>query len=105
MARRDLGANALTVLSAVGRGYRYGFDVMEATDLASGAVYRALARLMELGLVTSKWEAAALALKEKRPRRRYYEITDAGKTELEEARERLRAFARLAFGRGLPAKN
>jgi DNA-binding PadR family transcriptional regulator len=99
MARRQLGQSTLSVLSAVAQGYQYGFDIMDATRLQSGTVYRALGRLEDLGLVKSHWEPAKLALEEKRPRRRYYAISAAGRRELAEAQERYRALARgLAAG-------
>jgi DNA-binding PadR family transcriptional regulator len=72
---------------------------MDATGLQSGTVYRALGRLEDLGLVKSHWEAAKRALEEKRPRRRYYEVSTEGKRELVEAREHFRALAQnLAAG-------
>ena len=43
---------------------------------AHGTLYKALGRLEELGLLTSRWEDAAAA--EGRPRRRLYELTGAG---------------------------
>ena len=51
MARRQPGQSTLSVLSAVVQGCQYGFDVIDATGLASWTVYRALARLEGLGLV------------------------------------------------------
>jgi PadR family transcriptional regulator PadR len=99
MPRRQLGQSTLSVLAAVAQGYKYGFDIMDATRLQSGTVYRALARLEDLGLVKSHWESATVALEEKRPRRRYYAIRAAGRRELAEARDRFRAAARsLAVG-------
>jgi DNA-binding PadR family transcriptional regulator len=72
---------------------------MDATGLQSGTVYRALGRLEDLGLVKSHWEPAKVALEEKRPRRRYYEVSAEGKRELAEARERFRSLAQdLAIG-------
>jgi PadR family transcriptional regulator, regulatory protein PadR len=41
-----------------------------------GTLYKALARLEELGLLASRWEDAAAA--EGRPRRRLYELTGQG---------------------------
>ncbi len=41
-----------------------------------GTLYKALGRLEEFGLVTSRWEDAVAA--EGRPRRRLYELTGAG---------------------------
>ena len=43
---------------------------------AHGTLYKALGRLEEAGLLTSRWEDAAVA--EGRPRRRLYELTSAG---------------------------
>ena len=57
--------------------------------LKSGSVYRALSRLEEFGLTRSKWENARIAIEEKRPRRRYYEITARGTTELASTRDAL----------------
>ena len=86
--------NALTVLSAVARGHRYGFDVMDATGLPSGTVYPALSRLESCGYLRSRWESAAVAHREKRPPRRYYEMTPAGREALAEALDRYRTLAR-----------
>jgi hypothetical protein len=44
---------------------------------AHGTLYKALGRLEELGLLTSRWEDAAAAA-EGRPRRRLYELTGEG---------------------------
>ena len=56
---------------------------------AHGTLYKALSRLEEFGLVTSRWEDAAAAA-EGRPRRRLYELSGegarvAGRTLAEEA--------------------
>ncbi len=88
---RALGNAAIAVLAALASGYKYGFDIMDHTGLKSGSVYRALSRLEELRLASSKWEGARIAVQEKRPRRRYYEITDAGHVELAATRENLAA--------------
>jgi PadR family transcriptional regulator, regulatory protein PadR len=42
-----------------------------------GTLYKALGRLEEFGLLTSRWEDAAAAV-EGRPRRRLYELTGEG---------------------------
>lgn len=92
-----VGEGALLVLAAVARGCRFGFDIMDEIGLKSGSVYRALSRLEELELVESSWEDAGEALREKRPRRRYYRLTERGRSELAAARARLLDFAeRLA---------
>jgi PadR family transcriptional regulator PadR len=94
MGTRSLGLSTLTVLHAIAGGCRYGFDVIDATGLQSGTVYRALSRLEGLRLVTSKWEAASEALREKRPRRKYYEVTSRGEQELTATRKQLRALTK-----------
>jgi DNA-binding PadR family transcriptional regulator len=43
---------------------------------AHGTLYKALSRLEEFGLLTSRWEDAAAA--EGRPRRRLYDVTGEG---------------------------
>ena len=87
------GDAALLVLAALGRGSRFGFDIMDETGLKSGSVYRALSRLEALRLVESSWEDAEEALREKRPRRRYYRLTPKGREELTSARARLLVIA------------
>ena len=77
------------VLQAVSRGYRYGFDIMDATGLRSGTIYPILRRLEEAGLLRGRWERVAEAHRDNRPQRRLYEITAAGMDFLEEAAERL----------------
>ena len=88
--------SALAVLSAISRSVRYGFDIMDATDLPSGTVYPILRRLEDDGLAKSRWEREGAARREQRPPRRYYELTGAGETRLAEARARYRALESLA---------
>jgi PadR family transcriptional regulator PadR len=52
---------------------------------AHGTLYKALSRLEEFGLLTSRWEDAA-AVAEGRPRRRLYELTGDGAHVAERAR-------------------
>jgi len=78
------------VLHALANGYGHGFDVIDATGLASGTVYPILRRLEEEGLVTGRWESVSIAREEQRPPRRYYELTAAGEKVLERALERYR---------------
>ena len=97
MSRSDpaLSYTGLFVLQALARGYRFGFDVMEATGLPSGTVYPALRRLEALELVTSDWENDGRAREMGRPRRRYYELTAAGRRRLADAEARYRALGKL----------
>ena len=93
MATKALSVGTVMVLHALARGHRYGFDLMEQTGLTSGTVYPALERLETLGLAHSNWEDAQVAHDEKRPPRRYFEITDEGKHKLIEGLDRYRALA------------
>lgn len=97
MPKSKLPVGTVMVLHALARGHRYGFDVLEQTGLTSGTVYPALERLETLGFARSQWEDAEVARGEKRPPRRYFEITPAGKVELIEALERYKALAPLTI--------
>ena len=83
--KRSLGNVQIQILEAMARGVGHGFDLMDETGLPSGTVYPALSRLERDGLVTSHWENARIAQKEKRPPRRYYELTSDGRERLAEA--------------------
>ncbi len=91
--KRRLSFTAFSVLYALMNGYRYGFDIMEATGLASGTVYPVLSRLERDGLVRSSWEDEARAAQEGRPARRYYEVSRDGAAALREAVLMLRGIA------------
>jgi DNA-binding PadR family transcriptional regulator len=85
------------VLHALANGLRHGFDVIEATGLASGTVYPILRRLEREGLVSAAWEDAMIAQEEQRPPRRYYELTAAGRGLLASAVERYPVPRAIAF--------
>jgi PadR family transcriptional regulator PadR len=86
---RPLGYATLAVLKALAEGHRYGFDVIDHTGLPSGTVYPALSTLNRRKLVESAWEEPDRAQADGRPRRRYYELTTAGRAMLRESLERL----------------
>lgn len=90
-----LSYTALFVLQAVAQGKRFGFDIMDATQLPSGTVYPALRRLEAMGLVGSSWEDDGRARRDGRPRRRNYQLTKTGREQLVEAEARYRAVSRL----------
>jgi PadR family transcriptional regulator, regulatory protein PadR len=79
------------VLEALSRGYHYGFDIMDATNLPSGTVYPILRRLERETMVTSEWEAEGVAQTEQRPPRRYYDLTAEGRKALADTTARYRA--------------
>jgi len=93
---RPLGFSTVQVLQAIASGYVYGFDIMDATGLPSGTVYPALNKLEQSGFVKSRWEDARIARREKRPPRRSYEITGAGREALAEVVAQYRKLQRLA---------
>ena len=84
------------VLDALAQGVRHGFDIIDLTALPSGTVYPILRRLEREALVSAHWEDAAIAHDEQRPPRRYYELTDSGKTVLKTALARYRVPRALA---------
>ena len=70
-------------------GYLIAKEIKEHADnrllTAYGTLYRALARLEAMGLLESRWEDAALAAEEHRPRRRLYTLTPAGEEAVTDA--------------------
>jgi DNA-binding PadR family transcriptional regulator len=95
-----------TILQAIAAGYRYGFDIIDATGLAGGTVYPALRRLEDAGHLTASWESEHIARAEPRPARRYYELTRAGRAALAAAalRYRLAEPAPPTRGRARPSR-
>jgi PadR family transcriptional regulator PadR len=80
----------LEILSqSPGHGYAVITALRERTDgsldLTEGAVYPALHRLEDLGLLASEWQSVAGR------RRRLYRLTDAGRTSLSGERREWRA--------------
>jgi len=92
---RRIGYATAALLRAIERGYRYGLDMMDATGLPSGTVYPTLTRLEGRGLVAGLWEAQSIAGREKRPRRRYYRLTAAGRSALADS---VKLYGSLADG-------
>ena len=70
-------------------GYDMARQLAAATDRQSlaayGTLYRALARLEEMGMLTSRWENPALARRDNRPPRRLYSLTRNGRAVAREA--------------------
>ncbi len=84
-----------TVLLAIRNGHRYGFDIRDATGLPDGTVYPLLRRLERRGVLAGKWEEEAEAKAERRPQRRYYELTPVGEESMAEIETRFPALPRL----------
>ncbi len=82
---RRIGLGTVAILQALDAGHRFGFDLLDATGLSAGTVYPALERLEDLGFVRSRWESEAVAHRDARPARRYFEITATGRRALTDA--------------------
>lgn len=104
MFQRRLSYAALSVLHAVACGVRYGFDIMDRTELPSGTVYPALSRLERDGYVKSQWEDLRKAHGDRRPPRRYYRITAHGERALGGALQRFRTSKSLRGATVNPAR-
>lgn len=91
MAPRPLGWATTAVLRAIREGRGFGADIMDVTDLSGGSVYKILRRVERRDLVEGRWEDPEIAEAERRPRRRYYQLTPAGEAALDEALDRFRA--------------
>ena len=104
MSRRETMTFAtLNVLQAIAKGYRYGFDVMDATGLPDGTVYPILRRLERRGVLEGVWEDEAVARAEQRPARRYYRLTPVGEEAMGEVLERFPTLHRLFDAGTAPA--
>jgi len=73
-----LAFGQVSILHAIAAGNRFGFDIMDATGITSGTVYPALDKLESAGYLESRWEDAKVARRDKRPPRRYFDLTAAG---------------------------
>jgi PadR family transcriptional regulator PadR len=100
MSRRR-GYGTLATLNAIARGYRHGFDIIDATGLPSGTIYPALGKLEADGFIQSRWEDPLEARRDKRPPRRYYELRPAGTRLLEELLAQYRDIEALPRSRAL----
>lgn len=58
----------------------WGYELAKASGVRSGVLYPILRRMMEEGWLSDGWQDATEA--QGRPPRRYYVITDKGKTAL-----------------------
>jgi len=91
------------VLLAVSRGFRHGFDIMDASGLKSGTVYPILRRLEDAGMVRARWEPVTDARDAGRPPRRYYQLTGVGAKALATAKDQFPGLARTLAAGAEPA--
>ena len=87
MADTDrLGAAAIHILVALGASERHGYSIMQEVEalsdgqmrLAPGTLYTNIKRLLAAGLIEESDERPDPALDDER--RRYYRLTDTGRT-------------------------
>ncbi|GGL41204.1 PadR family transcriptional regulator [Nocardia jinanensis] len=62
-------------------GRHWGYDLGRRSGVRSGVLYPMLTRMLDEGWLTAGWEDPT-TLTERRPPRRYYELTEHGKLEL-----------------------
>jgi PadR family transcriptional regulator PadR len=89
------GTTPLLVLTVIGDGELYGYEIAQriretsggAFAPSEGSLYPALHRLEAEGALTGMWRAS-----DRGPRRRYYRLTKKGQGMLVENRDRWSAF-------------
>ncbi|MCK2243914.1 MULTISPECIES: PadR family transcriptional regulator [unclassified Crossiella] len=82
------------VLALLSRGPRYGFDLVrelaavEGLGTTEGTIYPLLSRLRKDGLLETSWQPS-----DQGPPRRYYELTEPGRTALAGFHRHWRSFS------------
>ena len=99
MTKLDMrtGSTTVMILRLLAEKPMYGYQIVKELqarsegyfDLEQGTLYPALHRLEKDGLVNSQWEVV-----EDGPSRKYYTITEAGRTELEKSAQQWTDFSR-----------
>lgn len=72
---------AVALMSDAG-GRHWGYELSKLSGVRSGVMYPILQRMLNEGWLVDGWEEQLHAGNAKRPPRRYYELTEAGKTAL-----------------------
>jgi PadR family transcriptional regulator PadR len=62
-------------------GRHWGYELFKRSGVRSGVLYPMLTRLLGDGLLADGWEDPA-TIRDRRPPRRYYTVTDKGRQEL-----------------------
>ncbi|MFI6365239.1 PadR family transcriptional regulator [Nocardia sp. NPDC050630] len=73
----------------------WGYDLSRRSGVRSGVLYPILAKMLQEGWLTDGWEDPSTIV-DKRPPRRYYELTDHGKLELAATMRAARADSRFS---------
>ena len=76
-------------------GRHWGYELSKASGVRSGVMYPILQRMLDEAWLTDGWEEQGHVGRAKRPPRRYYELTDAGKAALGAMLDRARRDARF----------
>ncbi|MCR6486811.1 PadR family transcriptional regulator [Amycolatopsis sp. OK19-0408] len=74
---------------------QWGYDLSRRAGVRSGVLYPMLTRMLDEGWLTDGWEDPAATREQKRPPRRYYELTAKGSAELGALLEAARRDARF----------
>jgi PadR family transcriptional regulator PadR len=77
----------------------WGYEVSKRAGIRSGILYPLLHRMLDDGWLEDGWEDPS-EISEKRPPRRYYELTDLGRAELGALASRARSNAHVANLKG-----
>ena len=72
--------SAALMSDAMGR--HWGYELSKQSGVRSGVMYPILQRMLDEGWLIDGWEDQEQVGRAKRPPRRYYKVTDAGKTAL-----------------------
>lgn len=81
--RRTRRARALAaVLLAEPDARHTAYDLRNSSGLRAGSIYDLVNRMMAAGWLTDGWEDPAITRQQKRPPRRYYTVTPAGRAAL-----------------------
>ncbi|MGH3693372.1 MAG: PadR family transcriptional regulator [Pseudonocardiaceae bacterium] len=73
----------------------WGYELSKRSGVRSGVLYPMLTRMLDEGWLTDGWEDPT-TIRDKRPPRRYYELTDKGRLELGAVLQQARRDARFA---------
>ncbi|MCA1707012.1 MAG: PadR family transcriptional regulator [Actinobacteria bacterium] len=76
-------------------GRHWGYELSKRSGVRSGVLYPMLTRMLDQDWLTDGWEDPA-TIQDKRPPRRYYELTDEGRLALGAVLEEARRDARFA---------
>ncbi|MDA8236409.1 MAG: helix-turn-helix transcriptional regulator [Chloroflexi bacterium] len=101
------GTTPLLVLSVIGEGELYGYEIAQrvreqsggAFAPSEGSLYPALHRLEADGALAATWRDS-----DRGPRRRYYRLTDRGRGLLAESRAEWSAFVRTVDRVAVPGR-